>query len=772
MSLNSSVTDEYQNRLARLLVSHPRWSMIIAILVCIASSLGVGKLQFSDDYRVYLGDNNPQLQAFEALEQVYSKHYNVLIVLAPKTGSVFSASVLAAVEQLTESSWQTPFSTRVDSLSNFQHMYADGDDIFVADLVPEAVGLTAEKLATIRDIALSEPMLVRRLVSPSADVTGINISLLPPDGDLDANQKVVAYVRELVAKTELAYPDIEFYLTGMALHDNAFLEASVMDSKTLLPAMYLFVIVITGFLFRSWMGMLATTLVIVAASLSAMGLAGWFNIVLSTPSANAPVIITTLAVANTIHLLATFLRRYREGLDRRAAAKATLTFNMRPILITSATTAIGFLSMNFSDSPPFQDLGNIVAMGVVAAWFYALFLLVPLCQMIPQKAAALPRSYRWFWVGFADRVLARPMAMVVVIALLIPTIAFGISRIELNDNFIEYFDDRFDFRVHTDFVRDRLTGLDTLEYSLDSGETGGLYAPGYLSAVEAFANWFRAQPEVVHVASVTDVMKRLNRSFHRDDPNYHVIPDQRELAAQYLLLYEMSLPQGLDTTDQINLDKSASRFTVSLSNVSNAQLLDVEQRASIWIDTHAGDHFVAAASGPSLMFAHIAWNNIVSMLSGTSLALVLISACLIFALRSLPLGLLSLVPNIVPALMAFGLWGYLSGEVGLAISVVSAMTLGMIVDDTVHFLHRYREAIVTDGHKAREAIQSTFVEVGPALFSTSLALSGGFLILSFSGFSVNGDMALLTAMTLGLALVADFLLLPPLLLLMDKLLCS
>jgi len=351
---------------------------------------------------------------------------------------------------------------------------------------------------------------------------------------------------------------------------------------------------------------------------------------------------------------------------------------------------------------------------------------------------------------------------IIVVAL----VAF-IPRNELNDEFIKYFDMSVPFRVDTEFAINHLTGIYTIEYSLGSGESGGINDPEFLHDVERFANWYRQQPHVLHVNSITDIMRRLNMNMHGDNPEWYRLPDDRELSAQYLLLYEMSLPYGLDLNNQIDVSKSATRLVVSLENVSSNELLGIERRAQQWL---AGNlpHMQSSGASSSVMFAYIGQRNIRSMLVGTSVALVLISLVLLVALRSIKIGLISLLPNLMPAAMGFGLWGLLSGQVGLGLSVVMGMTLGIVVDDTVHFLSKYLRARREQGLDAASAVRYAFHTVGTALLVTSLVLIAGFLVLTQSGFKLNADMGLLTAITIAFALAADFLFLPPLLMKLDR----
>lgn len=255
---------------------------------------------------------------------------------------------------------------------------------------------------------------------------------------------------------------------------------------------------------------------------------------------------------------------------------------------------------------------------------------------------------------------------------------------------------------------------------------------------------------------------------HGDDPAYYKIPDDRALSAQYLLLYEMSLPYGLDLNNQINIKKSATRFTVTLESVTTNEMLALEERAQEWLAANGLPAMQVPGASTTIMFSHISERNIRSMLSGTSIALVLISVILIFSFRSVKIGLISLIPNLVPAGMAFGLWGLLVGQIGVGTSIVMGMSLGIVVDDTIHFLSKYLRAKRERGMDSHGAVRYAFHTVGTALWVTSVILAAGFYVLTFSGFALNAQMGTLTAITIVFALVTDFLLLPPLLMHLEK----
>jgi len=746
-----------------------RWPIIlICLLFVVGSASGMKRLRFSNDYRYFFSEDNPQLQAFEALQNTYTKDDSVLIVIAPKKGGVFTPETLAVVEELTRAAWQIPYSIRVSSITNFQNTRADGDDLVVEDMVKDARRLTGPEVERIKRTALNEPLLIDRLISGSGEVTGVNVTINFPGKALTEVPEVAAFVRNMAEDIRVKHPNIDVYLTGMVMLNNAFPEASQDDMQTVIPAMFIIVAVVMGLLLRSFFGTLVTLSVIVFSALTAMGLAGWTGIWLTAPSMSAPTIIFTLAVADSVHILVTMFQGMRGGLDQREALIESLRINLQPVFLTSLTTVIGFLSMNFSEVRPFNDLGNIVAMGVLAAFVYSIFFLPAVISILPVRIKPGQRSKTYVMERLGDFIVRRRRLFFWGMMTVIVVFSAGVSRIELNDQFVGYFDERYAFRTDTDFVNDNLTGIYSIEYSLGADGQGGVSSPEYLAKVDEFARWYRSQPGVLHVNTFTDIMKRLNRNMHGDDDAFYSIPEKRDLSAQYLLLYELSLPYGLDLNNQINVSKSATRFIVTIDNMSTNEMLGMEERAYEWLKNNVPESMSVRGASSSMMFAHLMERAIRSMLTGTALALVLISGVLLLALRSLKIGLISLIPNIAPAFMAFGLWGFFYRDVGLGLSVVSALSLGIVVDDTIHFLSKYLRARREFGMDAQEAVRYAFRTVGTAIWVTSFILVAGFSVLTLSGFKFNSDMGLLTAIALVCALLADFLFLPPLLMKIEE----
>jgi len=746
-----------------------RWLVIVlTLLLVVAIASGMRYAGFTGDYHVFFTDDNPQMLAFERLEKTYSKDDNVLIVLAPKSGNVFNKQTLQAVERITKMGWQVPYSSRVDSISNFQYTHAKNDDLIVEDLYRDATSLSEKKINNIKRVALNEPLLVNSLVSPEGHVTGINITVQVPGKSPETEMpRITTAVNNIADQIREQYPDINVYMTGIVLLNDAFFTSSMTDMTTLVPLTFLVILIAVGLFLRSWTSTFSTLWIIIFSIMVGMGFSGWAGIKLTPPSSVAPTIIMTLAVANAIHILVSMFHSMKQGESKQNSIVESLRINMQPVFLTSLSTIIGFLAMNFSESPPFRDLGNIVAIGMAASFILSITFLPALMSILPVKTPKKNIGDNSVMLRLAEFVIRRRTILLISMSLIVFSLASFLPRNNLGENFIEYFDKSIPFRASSDFVSENLGGMYRIDYSVSSKEIGGISTPEFLNKLEEFSEWYRQQPEVIHVKTLTDTMKRLNKNMHSDSESFYTLPSERNLSAQYLLLYEMSLPYGLDLNNQINVNKSATRMSVTIKNINTTDILDLEQRAQTWLRNN-GAEIQSDGSSTTIMFSHIGKRNIKSMILGTTVALILISFILIFALRSLKIGLLSLVPNLIPAAMGFGLWGLLVSEVNVGLSIVTGMTLGIVVDDTVHFLSKYLRARREKGLGTEEAVRYAFSTVGTALWVTSAVLISGFMILTLSTFKLNSDMGLLTSIVIAFALFADFLLLPTLLMKLDK----
>jgi uncharacterized protein len=474
-------------------------------------------------------------------------------------------------------------------------------------------------------------------------------------------------------------------------------------------------------------------------------------------TAISPLAVMVIVTASCVHLVMSWMRHLETEGDQTEAACQAFEENLAAIAVANITTAIGFLCLNFAESPPLAQMGTIVAFGILIGWLLtALFLPLVFKRLrdfrIKPLRVSPDRLERLGAFG-----LHHPWIIpVFLIALLLA--AIGISQIRFNDSALQYFDQSYTFRTDSDAIQDALTGLESVHFALNSGADQSVFSPDFLRRVDRFADWLRQQDKVVFVGSVTDVVKRLNQTLHGGDSEAYRVADTQAANAQAMMLYELSLPLGQDMNQVLDIDRTQTRLSAVLRNADGRDIADFATRAETWLAQNE-PQIATQAIGVGVAFAHITQRNNEAMLVGMFVVLLLVSAILVFVLRDLRLGLVSLIPNILPAAFAFGLWGWLIGDVNLGSTVISTMTFGIVVDDTVHILMRYQQQRRA-GASQEEALRHTFRTVGTALMVTSIAITSGFLVMLLSGFVINQHIGGLAALVIVLALVTDLILLP------------
>ena len=744
-----------------------RWlTILLSLLVMLALASGARNIVVVDvDVRNHFGNDDPHIVALDRLEDTYSLSDGALVAVAPQSGTIFTRETLVAIEEMTNRLWRTPYVTRVDSLANYSHSEGLEDELIVEPLIDDAASLSDDDIERIASIALGTEEVAGRFVSRDGRVAGLVVSVSLPEDRQLGRLEVTDFLYGAAASAREAHPGIDYHLTGEIVLNRAMKDAIDEDMGILTPVAFGTMLLVAVFLLRSLWGTVAIVVMLVAVFLSALGFTGWTGMKLYGESGAALFVLMAVTVAHSVHIIEGMAAAMRQGAERKLAASQSLQVNMWPVFLTSLTTAIGFLSLNFADMPPFRVLGNIVAFGATAAFFFSVTLLPAFLSVVPIRASSVRAGRADFFDRLGRFVVSYRTTLLWTVGIVMVVLVAGISRIELKENWLELLDESYEFRQSTDFVSENFTGVETYEYSLDSGREGGITDVEFLSQVEAFAEWSRAQPEVAHVFALSDIMKRLNKNLHGDDPEFYVLPGESELAAQYLLLYEFSLPVGRDLNNLINVERSATRVTVVLKSLATREKIDLDNRIQAWFQQNAPE-LATQATGIAVVGAHSIQRNIEGMLFGTIVAMAIVSLLLLLIFKSVRLGLISLIPNFVPAAMAMGLWGYVVGEVGNAAAVVTAIAFGIIVDDTIHFMTKYVRARKS-GLLPSESVQSAFLNVGKALVATTAIFALGFMVFGASGMSTNQALGLLVGTTVIIALLADFLFLPPLLMVLD-----
>ncbi|PCI46040.1 MAG: hypothetical protein COB51_08075 [Moraxellaceae bacterium] len=316
-----------------------------------------------------------------------------------------------------------------------------------------------------------------------------------------------------------------------------------------------------------------------------------------------------------------------------------------------------------------------------------------------------------------------------------------------------------EIRQDLDYVVKNFNGVMSINYMIDTEVENGIKSPQYQSTLNRFKGWALLQPEITNVDIISDRVKRLNQVLHDDDQEYYRIPESAPLLIDIFTFYEMTIPSGVDINYQVDRTYSSTRVTVYLKNITTEQVKRVHQSIAQWFSIHSQVALKVVPTGPDYMFSFITSRTVESMKIGTILAFLMISLTIAIALKSVRFGIISLIPNIIPLVITFGLWGVLVGEVGMAVASVSVIALGLIIDDTVHFISKYQYYRAND-LSVDSALENTFKTVGVALLTTTLIIGAGFAVLSLSSFKPNAQTGLLTSLIVLLALVVTYVVTP------------
>ncbi|MEM6904407.1 MAG: MMPL family transporter, partial [Pseudomonadota bacterium] len=692
-----------------------RWLVVVlSLLACLGIGYGASTLRFAGDYRVFFGAENPDFIANERAQATFGKPDNTVFVVIPRDGDVFTEDTLAAIHALTEAAWvEIPYVSRVDSLTNFQNTQGVGDDLIVEDLVFDPASLTPERLAEIREIAMAEPLLKGFVVSPGAEATLVSATVQLPADIPNIASEVQRIARDIRDRIEAEYPGHRIHITGVASLSAAFEEAGLRDSMTLIPAVYGLILVVMLVALRSVSAVIASLVLILLSTIVGMGAGGLTGVLLTPISLSAPTIILTIAVADAIHVIAGIRGRMRAGQEKRPAIVEAVGLNFLPIGITSVTTVIGFLTLNFSDSPPFHHLGNMTAAGIFAAWVLSITLLPALLAILPLRFKPAPdqASERGTFRALGEALMSAPRLSLAGTLLAAGAAIAAIPMIEINDQWSQYFDESLEFRQAID-ASDPFFGSDTIEFILDPGAPGEVVDPDFLAVVAEFTAWLRmSEGEVAHVFSVSDILQRLNWNLNGNDRAFYRLPEDQALASQYLLVYELSLPYGLDLNNRVDIDRQSTRVTATMRDISTNETRAFVAEAEAWF-AERGRGYGLEVTGPKVLFAFVAERNIEAIFEGAVYLVAAILVILAFAFRSITVGVLSLVANALPILVAFGIWALLVGVVGFSIAVVGAVAVGLVIDFTVHFLSKFYHARGQAGASVRSALGDAFDTAG------------------------------------------------------------
>jgi predicted RND superfamily exporter protein len=756
-------------RLVSVITDRP-WTVLFAsFAMLIAFATGVSRMTANFTHTAFFRSTDPALQRFEAFERRFGNDDAVIVVVNSPSG-IFDAESAELLRKLTDQMWKVPEVIRVDSLSNFQWVHAQGDDIEIEPLLPRDGTLTEQLLSERKAIALEHEVLPGYMISRDAK-TAVVYARLKPGIDAPPNAQLInAETNKVVAG--LAGGDHTFHLTGGPVLNDAFRGSAEKDMSILVPGLLLMVAALLTFTFRRAGGVVMPFVIIFASVIAAFASSGWLGLEMSSPVFSVPQVLIAVCVAECVHILAAFYRARKAGLTRHAAATYTLNKNFIPTLLTSSTTAVGFISFMTADMPPIENFGILCGIGTTISWFLTYSIVGPLMVLWPGKeptsgetsiedslSESTPRSRAF--IGF---IYDKRYAVAGAFALIsVGSLALGMLN-TVNSNPYEYFRSGLPVRKAQDFVLENLDGIGSFEVVVDAGREDGIKDPVFLRKVEQLEKSMLEIEGVKRAVSIVDILRQMNRALSGGSDADYKLPATTEGVAQELLLYTMGLPQGMDVNDRMTIKNDALRITlVSTITESNAAVAAAAKIEKLGKELGLN----AQVTGKMLLYQGMNGRVVDSFLSSLGSAVLLIGLVMVFSFRSIRLGIISMIPNVVPLMAGGAVLYFLSGTLDIGTVMVASVALGIAVDNTIHILTHFNRHLA-EGMSPKTSLEALMAHSGPAMLSTTAILVTGFMTLAFGDFIPNVYFGVLTAIILVIAMVTDFVLLPAVLLIAVK----
>ena len=754
-------------RLINFLLSQRYMLAALAIVLGGAISLGALKTTIDSSDDSILSEDDPYRLEVAQVNKDFPPSTSVLFAFMSPEGDVFNMDMLKAMQDLTDRYTDVESAVSVASLINHRLDAVDADIHRRDYLLPELDELTAQDLVKIREIALKDEDLTQSMLSPEGDMALAVIKFQATSEEQETQLRIAKTVVDLRDSLREQYPDQNIYVLGRILFEYDNYNAQVKDSKYLFPIVMLTVLGLMYFC----LGSLSFALAIAAVSVMSVGLTvgavGWAQVPFNQISNMGPLVVFMIAMADSIHLVSVYLQGLHKSLSKFEALRESLRVNIQPVTLATVTTAMGFLSLNYCASPGIYGFGNVVAIGVVWAFLVTFTLLPALILLLPVKKVPKPLGVKGF-INFVANVVANHGTPLFWGSLTLIAVTFAMLPLNKVDfDRFSFIDKDSDFHTVISALAEKIGNDQSLVYSIDSGKYYGITEPEFLRKIEEFSLWLEEQPQTSFVTSYTGFLKNRNMAENDNDPAWEVLPEDNLQIIDYLVGYQLVQEIEPQLEPIFNADYSAIRLVVGTSNLSNVQLLDFSEQIEDWITLNMDPAYDVLHGDNSILYARLNKTISLQLMEGFTVSFLLITATLLVGLKSVRYGLLSIIPNLFPATIVFGIWGFLVGELSPYILMLFSISIGLVVDDSVHVLSKYIVAR-RDGESPEAAVQYSLDKAGSAITITTLSLAVGTFILVLSNTFYYQNVALLLTPIIIVALLLDLLFLPPLLVRFDN----
>ena len=739
--------------------------LIVALSGAVATGIQYTTTDNSD--KALLSEDDPIRAEVERAREDFPPSTAVLFAFLPSSGDVFDLEVLRAMDALTNRYIEVESAVSVGSLLNQRLSAVDALRFDRDYLVPELSTLTQSDANDVRAIALADDVLTKTMLSPEGDMALAVIKYRANENDQGTRLSIGRSVVSLRDSLRADYPEVPVYVIGQVLFELEGHNAQAKDARYVFPLVLGASILLLWFCLKSLLLSLCLfTLAALTIALT-LGTVGWAEISLNQISSMGPLVVFMIAMADGIHIVSIYLQGRHNSLDKLDAMRESLAVNFQPVSLATLTTAMGFLSLNYCSSPAIYGFGNVVAIGVCWAYVVTLALLPTLVLLTPGRTIPRPLGIRGPIAAVGRLVAQRGNALFWGSLVLIGVTLALLPLNKLDFNQFNFVDEDSDFHQVVDALAEKIGNDQSLVYVVDSAEYYGITQPAFLNQVDELSLWLEDQTQASFVTSYTDMLRTLNQAEHDNDESWNKLPEDNLQIIDYLVGYQLVQEIEPHLEPIFNPDYSSIRLIVGTSNLTNRELLRFNETIQQWIADNVNPAYQVTHGDNSILFARMNQSVSVELMQGFTLSFVLITLTLLIGLKSVRYGLLSIMPNLFPATIVFGFWGLFVGELSPYVLMLFSISIGLVVDDSVHVLSKYIHAR-REGQDPESAAQYSLSKAGPAITITTLCLALGTVILIFSSTFYFQNVAKLLTPIILVALLLDLLFLPPLLIRFDK----
>lgn len=764
------------------IVNRPLRSFFIFIALLAIFLPGILKITASWSPRMWFDKDHPETIKLDNFEKKFGNDQSVTLAIHDPKG-IFRPDTLNVIYQLTDKLWEVKDIIRVESLTNFNYISSEEDDIIIEPLVDEERDFTLDYLSLIKGRALGDETIPDYFLSRDGTLAIIHGIMKPSFSGEPDYIAIIKGVREMVAPFYQQYPDLDIHILGDASANDSFREVSIKDNKVIMPFMFGFIIVLLALMFKNiWAVIIPKALAIFTIGVT-FGFLGHMGIVYNSMLAAIPGILLAICIADSVHVMVAYFHYMAEGHASKEALTYSLTKNFQPTLLTSISTAISFFSITFTDILPIEGLGVLSGFGTLFAWLFTYLFIGSFFAMISgymdkkefgqnltekekqDHKEKLDKNAHWSWAPkIIEWINKHRIKIIIFFTLQFILSVYVALQNEVNSDPMKYFGNEVPIKKGYDFVSTKIDGLRGIDLVVDSGKENGVKDPAFLHNVDQFLKWMVADEEIVKVKSVLDVIKKMHKTLNGDKEEFFTIPELQNTVAEVLFLYTMGLPQGMDLNNQFSIDKRFLRLRViwSIETSKEAELKTDELLAK------APDFNLKVDTGGNVPI-YIQMNNqvVTSFFKSMTMAVILVSILLLFVFKDIFLSFLALFPNVIPLTLGAAIMAAFGIYIDIGTSIVTAVCLGIAVDDTIHFIASYKN-YRNLGLNAYNAVLETFSITGKALMATTVLLFVGFGVFAFADFVPSRNFGVFCSIILMYALICDLLFLPAILLQFDR----